>query len=116
MRGQALLEQSLWTQGSCIIAGMSVPACPTSAVSDNAAPAISAELWQPNSFLVPAGHEESGAREAWTQFTILSLVAFARHFFKAIASIAEQIETDVFGEALPLKKATRKAVIDCLHI
>ena len=70
----------------------------------------------PTASLFLQGMKKVGAREAWTQFTILSLVAFARHFFKAIASIAEQIETDVFGEALPLKKATRKAVIDCLHI
>ena len=65
---------------------------------------------------VIAGHKEKGASEAWYKFMELSLIAFTRHYFKAVASIVEQVEKEVFGEGAPLKESTMKAVIDCLHV
>ena len=66
--------------------------------------------------LLYAGHSKQSATEAWHQFTELSLIAFTRHYFKAIATIAEKVETEIFGEDASLKESTLKAVIDCLHV
>ena len=65
---------------------------------------------------IVAGQNEQGASEAWYRFTELSLIAFTRHYFKAVASIVEQVEKEIFGEGALLKESTIKAVIDCLHI
>ena len=62
------------------------------------------------------GHSKQSATEAWHQFTELSLIAFTRHYFKAVATIAEKVETEIFGEDASLKGSTLKAVIDCLHV
>ena len=63
-----------------------------------------------------ADHGETGAKEAWHRFTVLSLVAFTRHYFKAVASIVEQVEQDIFGEVAPLKESTLKDLSECLHV
>ena len=63
-----------------------------------------------------AGHDEKSATEAWQRFTELSLLAFARHYFKAVASIVEPVEQDIFGEGASLKDTTVKALNECLHI
>ena len=57
-----------------------------------------------------------GANEAWHKFTELSLIAFTRHYFKAVATIAEHVEKDVFGEGPSLKESTLIALKECLHI
>ena len=44
------------------------------------------------------------------------MIAFTRHYFKAIASIVEQVEQDIFGEGASLKDTTLKALDECLHI
>lgn len=66
--------------------------------------------------LLYAGHSKQSATEAWHQFTELSLIAFTRHYFKAIATIAEKVESEIFGEDASLIESTLKAVIDCLHV
>ena len=63
-----------------------------------------------------ADHGEKGAKDAWHSFTELSLIAFTRHYFKAVASIVEQVEQDIFGKEASLKESTMKALNECLHI
>lgn len=63
-----------------------------------------------------ADHGEKGANEAWHSFTELSLIAFTRHYYKAVASIVEQVEQDIFGKEASLKESTMKALNECLHI
>lgn len=47
---------------------------------------------------------------------MLSLVAFTRHYFKAVASIVTQVEQDIFGEGAILNESTLKDLVECLHV
>ncbi|EIE25257.1 ARM repeat-containing protein [Coccomyxa subellipsoidea C-169] len=59
--------------------------------------------------------EQQDAKHAWYAFMLATLQSFTRRYYKAVASIAGQVEDDLFqGDAVP--EDVRTAIVESLHL
>ena len=59
--------------------------------------------------------EQQNAKQTWYAFMLATLQSFTRRYYKAVASIAGQVEGDIFqGDAVP--EDVRTAIVESLHL
>ena len=59
--------------------------------------------------------EEQEAKQTWYSFMLATLQSFTRRYYRAVASLASQVEGEVFqGAAVP--DDVRRAVVESLHL
>ena len=59
--------------------------------------------------------EETALLRATYDYTLACLRSFARRYYRAVAAIADEVESDIFaGDDVP--EEVRKAVLEGLHV